>query len=158
MNKKRITIILLILLLVSIVSLYRTFAYDEEASTLDKSNADYNLIYSLKENSNKYISVSSKEEKYIDITLENTYSSVVKYGMYYYLLNPNKMPDNVTISLSPESPDLLENTIKPNQLRTISLKVTNNSEYNVDLIVGALVGFEKGNIEELLKEGEVLIK
>ena len=68
------------------------------------------------------------------------------------------MPDGITITLAPESSDLLENTIKPNGERTISLRITNNSEYNIDLIVGAIVGFENGNIEDLLKSGENLIK
>ena len=158
MSKKSITIILVIMLAIGIVSLYTTFAYDEEAATLDDSNADYNFIYALKESSNKYITVSAKEEKHIDISLQNTYSSTVKYGMYYYMINPENLPNNVTIALSEDSLDLLENTIKPNQIRTISLIIVNNSDYNVDLIIGALVGFENGNIEELLKDGEVLIK
>ena len=158
MSKKSIIIILLVLLSIGIISLYTTFAYDEEAALLDKSSADYNLIYSLKEKSNKYITISSKEEKYLDIALKNTYNGTIRYGMYYYLVNPSKLPDGLTISLSPDSKDLLENTIDTGSERTVTLKVTNNSEYNIDLIIGAVVGFENGNLEELLKNGEILIK
>ena len=67
MSKKTIFIILLIMLSIGIVSLYTTFAIDEEAKKLEDSNADYNLIYSIKENSNKILSISPKEEKYVDI-------------------------------------------------------------------------------------------
>jgi len=158
MSKKSIIIILLIMLSVSVVSLYSTFAYDEEAKKLDESNADYNLIYSMKKNSNRQISVGPNEEKYIDITLENDYESIVRYGMYYYLLSPEKMPENVTVELAEDSKDLLENTIKPKQIRSISLKITNASMYTVTMQVGALVGFENGVIEDLVKDGEVLIK
>ena len=158
MSKKSIIVILLLMLSVGIVSLYTTFAYDEENRILEPSLADYNLIYSIKENSNKQLTVGPKEEKYIDITLKNTYKSTVRYGMYYYLINPTKLPENVTINLSEDSEDLLENNIKPEQIRSISIKITNNSEHQIELIIGALVGFENGKIEDLVENGEVLIK
>lgn len=159
MTKKSIYIILFIMLFtVGILSLYTTFAYDEESTKFDESKANYNLIYSLKDTSNKQISVTSKETKYVDIMLNNTYNSTVKYGMYYHLLKPNKMPDNVKISLSEDSIDLLQDTIKPGENKVVSIRIENNSEYNIELIIGALVGFENGNIEELLKNDEVIIK
>ena len=78
--------------------------------------------------------------------------------MYYYLINPNKLPDNVTITLAEDSQEPLEGNIKQQDSKTISIKITNYSEYTINLIIGALIGFENGNIEELVSEGEVLIK
>lgn len=159
MSKKSILVILFLMLLsVGGLTLYNTFAYNEEASKLDESIADYNLIYSLKENSNKHISVSPKEEKYIDIELNNTYSSTVKYGMYYYLVSPNNMPDNVRITLSEDSVNPVEDTIKASETKIVSIKINNESDYNIDLVIGALIGFENGDIKDLIKNGEVLIK
>ena len=158
MSKKTIMIILLIMLSIGLVSLYTTFALDEEATTLEESDSDYNLIYSLKESSNKYISVSAKDETYVDIDLKNTYQSTVRYGMYYYVVNPTKLPDNITITISPDSPSPKEDIIKPGETKTVTIKINNNSEYNVDLLLGALIGFENGKIEELVKDGEILIK
>lgn len=158
MSKKTILIILLTMLSIGIVSLYATFAIDEEAKELGNSTADYNLIYSIKENSNKILTISPHEEKYVDVTLNNPYDSTVKYGMYYYVEKPNRNPEGLTVSLAEDSLDLLQNTIKPNQNRSISIKVVNDSETQIELIVGALVGFEKGNINELIKDGEILIK
>lgn len=160
MSKNKIIIVLLILLSIGVISLYTTYGLEENTNTgtptgLDSSNT---LMYSIKENSNKEIIINGNEEKFIDISLTNTYSSTIRYGMYYYMINPQKLPDNVTISLSEDSEDLLENTIKPNQTRNISLKITNNSEYIINLIVGALIGFEHGEIEDLVTDGEVLIK
>lgn len=158
MSKKTILIILLMMLSIGIVSLYATFAIDEETKQLGNSTADYNLIYSIKENSNKILILSPNEEKYVDVTLNNPYNSTVKYGMYYYVENSNSPPEGLTVSLAEDSLDLLQNTIKPNQTRSISIKVVNNSQTQIELIVGALVGFEKGNIQELVKDGEILIK
>ena len=159
MSKKSILVIL-VLMLVSVggITIYNTFAYDEEASKLEDSNADYNLIYSLKENSNKYVSVAQKDEKFIDIELTNTYPATVRYGMYYLLANPSVMPSNVEIKLSDDSPNQAEDILKSAESKTISIRITNNSEYNIDLVVGALIGFEHGDINELVKKGEVLIK
>ena len=39
----------------------------------------------------------------------------------------------------------LQNTIKSGENRKVSIKIENNSEYNIELIIGALVGFENGN-------------
>lgn len=157
MNKRKITIILLISLMIGIISLYTTFAYNEELVKLEDSHADYNIIYSLQENSNKKIIVLPHEEKYVDINLVNQYEKTVKYGMYYYLENMEVIPENVEITLSPESLDLLENTIKNKQKRSISIKINNSSDKQLELTIGALVGFENGNISDLVKPGEVLI-
>ena len=159
MNKKIILIFLFLMLLsVGGITIYNTFAYDEEASELEKSNADYNLIYLLKENTNRRIFVSPYETKYVDIELNNTYSSNVKYGMYYYVVKPENIPEELNVSLSEDSTNPVEDTIKSSEIKIVSIKVTNSSDENIELIVGALIGFENGNIEELVKNGEILIK
>ena len=72
MKKNIIIIILLIMLSIGIISLYTTFAYQEENKIEEPSDADYNLIYSLKDNINQEISINANEEKYVDINLTNT--------------------------------------------------------------------------------------
>ena len=156
MSKNKIIIVLLILLSIGVISLYTTYAYEDNNEEL--SNQHYNLMYPLKESSNKEIAVGAKEEKVVDISLKNTYENTIRYGMYYYMINPTKLPDNVTITLSEDSEDLLEDIIKPNQTRSISIRITNDSEYAINLIIGALIGFEHGEIEELVTDGELLIK
>ena len=159
MNKKSIIIILLVVLFAgAIISLYSTFAYSEESTSLEESIADYNLIYSIKENSSTELNVAANEEKYVDITLYNPYNSTVKYGMYYYLMDVDFLPPETVISLAEESIDSLEDTIKPNQTRIVSIKVSNNADFPVGLEIGAIVGFENGNIEDLVQDGEILIK
>jgi len=162
MSKNKIIIVLLILLSIGIISLYTTYAFEENNSihniigTSPENNNS--LIYSIKENSNKVISINAKEEKFIDINLKNTYDSTIRYGMYYYMISPTILPADTKISLSEDSQDALEDIIKPNKTKTISIKISNNSEYSINLIIGALIGFEHGEIEELVTDGEVLIK
>ena len=78
--------------------------------------------------------------------------------MYYYLISPTTLPDNVIITLADGSIDKLENIIKPEQTRNVSIRITNDSEYAINLIIGALIGYENGEIEELITDGEILIK
>ena len=159
MSKNKIIIFLLIMLSIGVISLYTTYAFEENnIINYVESTSDYNIISSIKESTNKEISVNALEEKFIDVSLKNTYESTIKYGMYYYLISPDKLPDNVIITLSEDSEDILENTIKPDETRNISIKITNNSEYSINLIIGALIGFEHGEIEDLITDGEVLIK
>ena len=159
MTKKKVfTILFIMLLSVSIISLYSTFAYDEEAAKLDDSTADYNLIYSMKKTSENQTIVAPHDVKFVDITLKNEYESVVKYGMYYHLVSPKQLPENVTITLAEESPNVLEDIIHAEDSKTITIKIVNGSEENLDIIIGALVGFENGDITDLIKDGEVLIK
>lgn len=159
MSKNTIIIVLLIMLSVGIISLYTTYAYEEENNTIIKEPiSEANLIYLLNNSTNKEVSIGPKEQKFFDINLRNTYESTVRYGMYYYMINPEKLPDNVTISLAEGSEDVLESTIKPDATRNVSIQIKNDSDYAINLIIGALIGYEYGNIDELEKDGIVLIK
>ena len=158
MSKNKVIIVLLIMLFVGVISLYTTFAYEENVRVVEETDSDYHLIQSLNDSSSMEVVIGVNEEKFIDINLENTYNSIVKYGIYYYLVNPNKMPDDVSIGLAEHSQDKLEDIIKIGDSKTISLFIKNESNYSVNLVVGALIGFENGNVEDLLSDGEVLVK
>ena len=157
MRKKTIFIILIIAVLtVSILSLYSSFAYNEESNDLGETDANYNLIYSLRDESNKQIEVASNSDIYVDLDVTNTYDYTVKYGVYYYLVKPDDLPNGVSIN---RLDDLaIQDTIEAHSSKTVSIKIVNKSDYNIELILGTLVGFENGNIEDLLTDGLVLIK
>ena len=107
MSKRNILIFLVLLLVLGTISLYNTFAYNEEDINLDNSTANYNLIYSLKDKSSKRVVLSAREVKYLEINLENPYDSSVRYGMYYYVLNDNSNRDKLSITLDADSKDPL---------------------------------------------------
>ena len=158
MSKNKIMVVLLIMLSIGIISLYTTYAFEEENTIIPEISSDNNIVFSLKNSTNKEIAVAPNEEKFLDINLTNTYDTTVRYGAYYYMINPEKLPDNVSIKLAEGSEDELENIIKPQETKSISLQITNNSEYSINLIIGAIIGYEYGNMEELEKNGVVLIK
>ena len=158
MSKKSIVAILMMIFSFSIISIYSTYAFNNEVLQLNESESDYNLIYSISENSNRQITVNSNETKYVDISLTNTYDSTIRYGMYYYAVNPEYLPSGVTISLADNSEDPLQNIIRSKETKSVSIMVKNESEYNIVLILGALVGFENGDIKDLETNKQILIK
>ncbi len=159
MQKKTIIIVLIILIFaVSILSLYSSFAYNEGTKDLGISNADYNLIFSLKDENIKQVSVSAGDYVFVDLDVSNIYDYNVKYGTYYYVVNPNKLPDGVIITKANNSESELQDIIAAGKSKTISLKIENNSNHNVDLIIGTIVGFENGNISELVTDDIKLVK
>lgn len=159
MSKNKIMIVLLIMLSIGVISLYTTFGYEGDKNIIEEeSTSDHKITTSLKESTNKEIFVNAGEEKFIDINLKNTYNATIRYGMYYYMINPEKIPDNVTITLAENSIDPLENIIKSGENKSVSIRITNNSEYTINLIIGAVGGFEKGKIEDIELDGGILIK
>ena len=158
MNKKQIVMILLIAAFsLGIISLYTTFAYDEEAAQLGESTANYNLIYSIKNSSNKTVSLSAHDEKFVDVVLTNTYDSSLKYGIYYKFVRGSDN-EKIIVSVADDSQDLVQDIINKDETKVVSLRIVNESDDNVTLVVGALVGFAQGKIEDLQKDGEILIK
>ena len=151
MSKNKILIVLLMMLSIGIVSLYTTYAYEENNNVImEESESDHNLNFSLKISTDKQITVNPNEEKFVDISLKNIYyEETVGYGTYYSMINPEKLPDNVTITLAEHSTDTSDGIIKKGETKVVSIKITNNSEYIVNLIVGGLGGFENGSIEDL---------
>ncbi len=158
MSKKSVIAVLMMIFSFSVISIYSTYAYNNEVMPLDKSESDYNLIYSISEKSNKQITVNKDETKFVDISLTNTYENTVKYGMFYYSVSPEVLPEGVVVTLADTSVDPLQNIIRTNESKSVSLMVKNDSEYNVVLILGALVGFENGDIRDLETDKQILIK
>ena len=158
MSKRSIVAILMMVFSFSIISIHSTYAFNNEVLPLDESKSDYNLIYSISEKSNRQITVNSNETKFVDISLTNTYDSTIRYGMFYYAVNPEILPSGVTITLSDTSTDTLQNIIRPGDTKSVSLVVKNESEYNIVVILGALIGFENGDIKELETDKQILIR
>lgn len=158
MSKKSIIAVLMMIFSIGIISMYTTYAFNNEVIPLGDTESDYNLIYSISENSKMQVNLVPNETKFVDVVLTNTYTSTIRYGAFYYAVNPSKLPNNVKISLADTSDSPLQNIIEPKDRKIVSIKIENNSEYNVTLIVGALIGFENGNIIDLETDKQILIK
>ena len=157
MKKKIIFIITIVIIVITLISIYSTFAYNTEENNIELSNSDIYVEYSIKPLDNSII-INSMEEKYIDINVSNVYNAKVKYGIYYKMINPKKVPEGFNVTLDEYSQNKLEEIIDEKGEKTVTIKITNNSEYNINLELGTLIGFEKGDISSLLDEDMILVK
>lgn len=157
MKKRIFIIIFLIIVVVGLLSLYNTFAFNKGNDNVDESFSDINLTYSLKDIKTMNISVSNNEEKYIDMNLRNIYNENVKYGVYYKMKEPKSVPDGLNVSVDENSKSGREEILKSNEEKTITIKIVNNSSYNVSLTLGSVVGFVQGDINNLLSDDMFLI-
>ena len=158
MKNKMIIISFALVVVIIVVSLYTTFAYNDNNNGLTKSNADINLEYSTKDDNSQEVIINHGEEKYIDISLKNTYTSKVKYGIYYKMISPNKTPSGLNITKDYRSQGLLESTLNKDEEALVTIKISNDSKYDFKLEIGSLIGFEKGDISTLVSDNQVLIK
>ena len=158
MKNKMIIISFALVVVIIVVSLYTTFAYNDSNNGLTKSNADINLEYSTKDDNSQEVIINHGEEKYIDISLKNTYTSKVKYGIYYKMISPNKTPSGLNITKDDKSQGLLESTLNKDEEALVTIKISNDSKYDVKLEIGSLIGLEKGDISTLVSDNQVLIK
>ena len=124
MSKKSITLIIFILFVsFGIISLYTTFAFNEEDTKMDESQANYNLIYPLNDLRKQEVVIPSGEEKNVDIAITNTYNTTLRYGLCYKLVSPDTKPDELVVSTASESDNPSESTIKTGENKIITIKV-----------------------------------
>lgn len=157
MKKRIIIIVSIIIIVIASLSLYNTFAIDKENTLDNNSNSDINLSYSLKE-SNMDVIANIGEEKYVDIILKNIYNENIKYGVYYKMNEPKNIPNGLKVTIDDISKSKNEEILKPNEDKVITIKIVNNSSYNVSITLGSVVGFVQGDINSLLKDDMILIK
>lgn len=158
--RKRLLILIgiIIIITVGMLSLYRTFSLSsDEENDVIPSDSDYLLTYSLKWDTVN-INVSSKEEKYVDINLKNSYSSSVRYGLYYIIKDSKQLVDGLIISIDDTTESNNEEILEPLEEKVVTIKIINNSEYNVSILLGNVVGFEHGDVTTLLEDNMILIK
>ncbi len=158
MKKRLILIGIILIITVGLLSLYRTFSLSEEIeNNVLPSSGDYLLTYSLKENTNN-ITVGVNETKYVDIKLKNIYSSSVKYGVYYIMNEPKQIVSDLIVSIDDSTENKNEEILESNEEKILTIKLVNNSEYNISLTLGSVVGFEQGDINTLIDDNMILIK
>ena len=157
MKKKIIIILSFIIVVIGLLSLYRTFAINKNNDNADNIDSDINLSYSLK-NPDMNVIAKTNEEKYVDINLSNIYNENVKYGIYYKMNEPKNIPDGLNITIDELSKSNNAEILKPHEKKTITIKIVNNSEYNVSITLGSVIGFVSGDINTLLNDDMILIK
>lgn len=155
--KKRLIIIAIIIISIGLVSLYATFALNDNHN-LDDSDSDINLSYVLNNESDMSVSVGKYDEKYVDMILKNNYKEKVKYGVYYKVNDMDTLPLGVNIIIDNNSVNSNEEIIKPNEEKIVTVIIKNDSDNDISISLGSVIGFVQGDINALLDNDMILIK
>jgi hypothetical protein len=158
MKKRLIIIISIIIIFIGVLSIYRTFAVNSNNNLKNETESDINLSYTLKNNDNMNVVVNAKEEKYVDMTLTKGYSEKVKYGIYYQMLDPKEVPNGLNVLIDNNSKNINEEIISPKEEKIVTVIIKNNTDNNITISLGSIIGFAQGDINALLEDNMILIK
>ena len=129
--KKRIIIIFsLIIIAITIVSLYDTFAI---SSLVMGGNNNYNVTLT----NNSIVSVPAKTSKTIYYQVCNTNKGIVRYGVGY-------ISDNIVVKGYYDSEDLVTDTIDYGENKFIKLKLINDTNKDSEVEITTVLGYEFG--------------
>ncbi len=145
MNKKRITIIILvILILFGIYMLYNTFA----VSTIASNNASN--VYNITIGEGTSINVPKNSSKTIYFHLKNTNNGSVKYALGY------NTTSNIEVKVYEDSKDKVLDTIGYGENKFIKLYLNNPTNNSNTVTITSVLGYENGG-DLIVPDGITLI-
>ena len=156
MNKNKIIILTIIIILIGIASILTTYALDITMTKGTSTNYDMSLTFDISGNVNKELSVEAGKTKTFDIVVNNPYTDTITYGLAYKMLNPTTKPDNLTIAVTNISENPYQGTIDANSKKVISLIIVNNSTSNIQVGLTVVNGYKNGG-DLIIPEGYTII-
>ena len=149
-GKRNFILVIFILFVIIVSGLYGTFA-------LFTASDNYSIIDGIKtykfilnaNNTTNSITIPANSSKYVAITVSNSESSKLKYGIYY-----SSVDDLTSVDLGylKDSEHLAQGTINSKQDYVVDIKIDNNSSNYVTIDFGLAYGLESGG-ELVLKTG-----
>ena len=149
MGKKKIMLILIIIIALSIISLYGTFAMINNQAT---NNEDIDYAFVIGQNTNQEIIISPKMTKTFDITIENPYEGTLKYAIVYTTKNNT----DIEIGVLNTSENPAQGTIESLTTKKISLIVNNTTDSTETMNISVVIGYINGGYL-ILQENQTLI-
>ena len=144
MNKKKIIILSVIVILIGIASILTTYALDITMTKGTSTNYDMSLTFDISGNVNKELSVEAGKTKTFDIVVNNPYTDTITYGIAYKMLNPTTKPDDLIIAVTNISENPYQGTIEANSKKVISLIIVNDSTSNIQVGLTVVNGYKNG--------------
>jgi len=142
--KNRTFFIAIIVLLTIVGGLYSTYAINVYMDKTTSTNYDMALSFDISGALNNQTTVVAGQTKVFDVDVINNNDSTVKYGVVYQMISPTTLPSTVTLAQYADSKDSASGSIAPNETKTISIIVKNNSSSSVKIGFSVVSGFING--------------
>ena len=141
-GKHNILLILFVFSMALISGLYTTFSIyttTEPAEIIDGLTTYKFILSSTKENNR--ISIAGNTSKTVDVTVSNSATTKLKYGIYYSSVNDLT---DVKINYLPNSKYKAVGLINQNSDYIVTIRIINKSDKEVTIDIGLAFGLEKG--------------
>lgn len=137
--------ILIIFIFIALLSttFYQSFSLYTESGSLSliEGIETYSFILNNSNNTNS-VTIKSRNNKYIDITVSNESDISLLYGISY---TTSSNLNNVNIGYLESTTSLPNDTITNNSQKIVTIKIDNNSSNDITINFNILFGFENNN-------------
>lgn len=147
-GKGKFGFILIIFIVIVIMGLYQTFSMLTESGGISYSNNTKTYSFIIGSNKENELIIKENDTKYVDVSIKNDKEIDLTYALYY---NLDKEVKDITIGYIEETNAKPTGTILANDTKVISLKIINNSNQIVKINIGINSGTLNGG--EIKKSG-----
>ena len=156
---KTIYLLFLITIIITIFKVKPTFAKFSNDYTTENEVVNLNLNFDLKmSNIEEYeeIRVNANSYEVFNINISNNTSEKVYYGVWYKMIKPNKIENNITIARLEDNLTTMSGELDFYEDKTVSAIIKNNTEN--DIIVNIGVASSKNSTSDIeYLDGKYLI-
>lgn len=155
LNKKTILLIFLITVIaLVIIQLYGTFAFaNNTIANYETANKVFNLNISNINNNIYNTTISKNDTKDLELVLLNKENINLNYAIYYSGVTNNS---DIEIGVLSDSQDKSTGIISQNDNHIIELRITNNTNYDINIEIGVVYGYVNGG-DLLVGEDEYIV-
>jgi len=162
-NIKRTYLLLIIVIGLVFVATYSTYALFTSSLEIGDITLDTELKYTFKINSNQEFTIGGNSKLRFNAIVENDMEGTISYGIYYKMISPTEINDNIIIAEVSDSETLTtsgpieagtDNSI------TVPLVIINDSNEEVKIQIGVRTGYYTDVMtpnDIIYESGEVLI-
>ncbi len=137
---KKNYLLLIIIFGLLTLALYSTYAvFNSEINTL---NTDTSLTYTFKTNSNQIFNIGANSKLRFNATVENDMSDTISYGIYYKIVYPDNVSNDVLIAeVTDSDTNTTYGVIDNANNKTVPLIIINNSDNQISVEIGLRTGY-----------------
>jgi len=163
LNVKRFYLLLLIVISLVGVATYSTYALFTSSLEIGDISLDTELKYTFKINSNQEFTIGANSKLRFNAIVENDMEGTISYGVYYKMVNPTEINDNITIAEVTDTTTLTTSgpvEAGKDKSVTVPLVIINETNEEITIQIGVRTGYYTDAMQPsdiIYESGEVLI-
>ena len=158
---KKYYLLLLLIITLSSLIMYGTYAMFTSSVETNMVNMDTNMVYKFKINGTQELKVSAGSKLRFNAIVENDMDGKISYGMYYKMISPSNLPSGAIIAqVSDDLTMLAKGQLENGTSKTVPMVIKNTSDSEITVEIGVRTGYatdSQGPDDIIYNEGEIPI-